>query len=310
VKALVTGGAGFIGSHLARRLIHDGHEVVVVDDFSTGRRANVPGACAVVEADVSAPIALEALPSNVDVVCHFAAQSSGPASAGIPYRDLQSNAASTLLLSRWCLEHGVPRFVYASSMAVYGNVERLPASEETTPCRPRSYYGVSKLSSEHLLQIAAQEGLNCTCLRFFTVYGPGQNLDNLQQGIVSIYLAYMLRSTEVPITGSLERFRDLVHVDDVVELCATVISRASTPSPVYNVGAGRPVTVRELLQRLVEALGVPEDFPIRELAGSASDQFGLYADISRASTELGWKPQVDLAGGLRGMAEWARDVVA
>src|SRR6185503_9343017 len=114
------------------------------------------------------------------------------------------------------------------------------------------------------------------------------------------------RSTEVPVTGSLERFRDLVHVDDVVELCATVIARASTPSPIYNVGAGRPVTVRELLRRLVEALGVPEDFPIRELAGSASDQFGLYADISRAFTDLGCNPQVDLAGGLRGMAEWAR----
>jgi len=212
-------------------------------------------------------------------------------------------------LSRWCLEHHVPRFVYASSMAVYGNVERLPASEETTPCRPRSYYGVSKLTSEHLLQIAAPEGLNHTCLRFFTVYGPGQDLDNLQQGIVSIYLAYLLRSTEVPVTGSLERFRDLVHVDDVVELCATVLARASTPSPVYNVGAGKPVTVRELLRRLVAALGLPDDFPIRELPGSVSDQFGLFADISRARAELGWQPGIDLPGGLRGMAEWARAVV-
>jgi UDP-glucose 4-epimerase len=309
VKVLLTGGAGFIGSHLARRLIRDGHDVVVVDDFSTGRRENLPDACTVVEADVSAPASLAVLPLDVQAVCHFAAQSSGPASAGMPYRDLQANAVSTLLLSRWCIEHGVSRFVYASSMAVYGNVEQLPASEEATPRRPRSYYGVSKLTSEHLLQIAAPEGLNHTCLRFFTVYGPGQDLDNLQQGIVSIYLAYMLRSTEVPVIGSLERFRDLIHVDDVVELCATVLARASTPSPVYNVGAGQPVTVRELLRRLIETLGLPEDFPIRELQGSVSDQFGLYADISRARAELSWQPRIDLPSGLRGMAEWARAVV-
>jgi UDP-glucose 4-epimerase len=215
---------------------------------------------------------------------------------------------STLLLSRWCLERGVQRFVYASSMAVYGNVEQLPASEDRTPCVPRSYYGVSKLTSEHLLRVAAQDGLRSTSLRFFTVYGPGQDLDNLQQGIVSIYLAYMLRSTEVPVTGSLDRFRDLVHVDDVVELCAGVAARPSTPAPVYNVGLGRPVTVRELLRRLIEALGLPEDFPIRELPGAASDQFGLYADISRARADLDWKPRVDLASGLRGMAAWAREM--
>src|SRR4051812_12440113 len=143
MRVLLTGGAGFIGSHLALRLLQDRHDVVVVDDFSTGRRSNVPSTCTVIEADVSNQEALAALPRDVDVVCHLAAQSSGPASAGMPYRDLQSNAASTLLLSRWCLDRGVRRFVYASSMAVYGNVEELPASESTTACVPRSYYGVS-----------------------------------------------------------------------------------------------------------------------------------------------------------------------
>src|SRR5207248_11339306 len=137
-----------------------------------------------------------------------------------------------------CLARGIPRFVYASSMAVYGNVDQLPASETGTPCRPRSYYGVSKLASEHLLNVASLEGLSSTSLRFFSVYGPGQNLANLRKGIASIYLAYLLDGREVPVTGSLDRFRDLVYVDDVVDLCVRVLALPSTPSPVYNVGTG------------------------------------------------------------------------
>ena len=296
MNILVTGGAGFIGSHLAARLVHDGHNVVVIDNLSTGRRTNVPLRCRLLELDVSEPATLLKLPSDVDVVCHFAAQSSGPLSAEMPYRDLQANAASTLLLSRWCLEHGVRRFVYASSMPV----------TEDAACVPVSYYGVSKLTSEQLLRIAAQEGLSSTSLRFFSVYGPGQDLENLNQGIVSIYLAYLLRSREVPVTGSLDRFRDLVHVDDAVELCARVIATRSTPHDAYNVGAGRPVVVRDLLQALIATTGASKGFPIRELPGSASDQFGLYADIARARGDFDWEPAIDLAAGLRTMVDWAR----
>ena len=306
MKVLLTGGAGFIGSHLAAGLLGRGHDVVVLDDLSNGRRENVPAGCTFIEADAGDPATLTLLPP-VDRVVHFAAQSSGPASADLPYKDLQSNAASTLLLSRWCVQHGIRRFVYASSMAIYGNPPVLPVSEDA-PQIPLSYYGVSKLTSEHLLRVAAQEGLRCTSVRFFSVYGPGQNLDNVRQGIVSIYLAYLLRGDHVPVTGSLERFRDLVHVDDVVRLCADVLERDSTPESAYNVGGGRPTTVRQLLDALIAAADLPADFPIRELPGSASDQFGLYADISRARRDFGWVPTVDLADGLKRMAQWARSM--
>jgi UDP-glucose 4-epimerase len=306
MKVLVTGGAGFIGSHLAAGLLARGHDVVVLDDLSNGRRENVPSGCALIEADAGVPATLARLPL-VDSVVHFAAQSSGPVSADVPYKDLQSNAASTLLLSRWCIERGIRRFVYASSMAIYGNPPELPVSEDA-PRIPLSYYGVSKLTSEHLLRVAAQEGLHPTALRFFSVYGPGQNLDNVKQGIVSIYLAYLLRADHVPVTGSLDRFRDLVHVDDVVRLCADVLERESTPEPAYNVGGGRPTTVRQLLDALIAAAELPRDFPIRELPGSSSDQFGLYADISRARRDFGWTPAVDLTAGLRSMAQWARSM--
>jgi UDP-glucose 4-epimerase len=191
-------------------------------------------------------------------------------------------------------------------MAVYGNVERQPASETTTPCAPRSYYGVSKLAAEHALRIATHEGLHATSLRFFTVYGPGQNLANLKQGIASIYLAYLLERRDVPVTGSLDRFRDLVFVDDVVELCFRILTRPTAPSGVYNVGTGRATTVRELIAMLVRLLGLPPNHPIRELPGSASDQFGLYADTTRAHADFGWQATTPLETGLRVMVDWAR----
>jgi UDP-glucose 4-epimerase len=223
----------------------------------------------------------------------------------MPYYDLMVNAASTLLLSRWCLEKKIPRFLYASSMAIYGNVETLPVTE-CTPCFPRSYYGISKLASEHLLRLASVEGLAVTAFRMFSVYGPGQNLGNLKQGMVSIYLAYLLRGVEVPVTGSLERFRDFIYIDDVVDIWLRALELPTTPATTYNIGSGRPTTVRNLLSALIMALDLPSDYPIRERAGSVSDQFGLYADISQVKAHLGWEPRTDLPDGLRAMAQWAR----
>lgn len=302
LRVLLTGGAGFIGSHLARRILEAGHEVVIVDNLSTGRLANVPRGADLLQLDIASPRLPAALPAGrFDAVCHLAAQSSGPASAQIPYEDLQTNAASTLMLSRWCLERGVPRFLYASSMAVYGDLDATVPVSESSLCVPRSYYGVSKLTSEHLLRLAAVEGLSVTAFRMFSVYGPGQNLENLTQGIVSIFLAYLLRGVEVPVTGSLRRVRDFVYIDDVVDVWMRALLRPSTPAAEYNVGTGAPTTVRQLLDAEISVLGLPADYPVRELASSPFDQFGVYADVTRARVDLEWMPRTELMTGLRAM---------
>lgn len=306
MRILVTGGAGFIGSALARRLIAEGHEIAVLDNLSTGKRSNVPPEAEFVEVDLARPDCLDHLPpGEFDAVCHLAAQSSGPASAEIPYYDLQANTASTLLLSRWCLKNSIPRFLYASSMVVYSNRQSSPVSEDAL-CEPISHYGVSKFASENFLRLASLEGLNSTSFRMFSVYGPGQNLENLKQGMVSIYLAYLLQKEEVPVTGSLERFRDFIYIDDVVDAWIRGLYMPRTPSLVYNLATGRKTTVRELLATLISVLQLPVDYPIKQLEGSVFDQFGSYADISRIESDLQWKPTIELKEGLNNMIDWAR----
>jgi len=306
MRVLVTGGAGFIGSALARALVGTGHDVVIADNLLTGKRENVPQGAAFVEIDVADGDALASLPGGgYDVVAHLAAQSSGAIGQTNPYADMRTNVGATLLLSRWAIERRVPRFLYTSSMTVYGQGNRQPV-DETAPCMPVSYYGASKLAAENYLRLAAGDGLNVTCLRLYNVYGRGQNLGNLYQGMASIYLAYLLRNVPVPVTGSLDRYRDFVHVDDVVEALLLALHRPATSSLVYNIGVGKSTTVRDLLRILIAAMELPKDPPIEEGAGSPSDVFGSVANAGRACKELGWSPRVELTRGLGDMVAWAK----
>jgi UDP-glucose 4-epimerase len=306
MRILVTGGAGFIGSALARRLIAEGDDVVIIDNLSTGKRSNLPPRATFVMADLAEPGTLELIPVGAyDGVVHLAAQSSGAIGQSNPYLDLRTNVGATLLLSRWCLDRAVPRFLYASSMTVYGQGNREPV-DETAACRPIGYYGASKLASESYLRLAADEGLGVTSLRLYNVYGRGQNLGNLYQGMASIYLAYLLDGVRVPVTGSFDRYRDFVHIDDAVEALVLALRRRTTPSPAYNIGTGSRTTVRELLRMLIAAVGLPPDHPVDELAGSPSDVFGSVATSRRAKDELGWEPRVPLKEGLRDMVAWAK----
>lgn len=305
-RYLITGGAGFIGSAIARRLLQAGQQVDIVDNLSTGLRSNVPAAARFIEADLASPATVEQLPREpYAAIFHLAAQSSGAVAQQGPYEDFQVNAGATLLLARWCLERNVRRFLYASSMTVYGDGNRRPV-DEAAVCRPIGYYGAAKLTSETYLQVAALQGLNPTVLRLYNVYGPGQNLANLRQGMASIYLAYLLTGGPVPVTGSLDRYRDFVHIDDVVDAFIAAAAIETLPFAVYNVGSGRSTTVRELLRLLVAALGLPDDHPIDEQPGQGGDVFGSVACIDRIRRDLDWQPKVPLAAGLAGMAAWAR----
>lgn len=306
-QILVTGGAGFIGSHLARRLVERGDEVTVVDNLSTGFRDNVPEGASFHLLDLSAPDFVASLPRQpFEAVCHLAGQSSGVVSFEDPVYDIQANSISTLLLSRWCIAQGVGRLAYASSTTVYGNPQHLPVSEDA-PYHPLTYYAVSKIASEHYLQLAYRKGLSTVSLRITNAYGPSQNLTNMKQGIASIYLAYLLRGEPVMVKGSFERARDFVFIDDVVDAWVRAIDRPITGSPIYNLGSGVLTTVRELLRQLILAVGEdPNHYPVYEEEPTPGDQDKIYADVSRIKADLGWTPRTSLHDGLRRMVDWAR----
>ena len=306
-RYLVTGGAGFIGGRIAERLCRRGDEVVVLDDLSTAADAVVPDGATLIEADLASESTYRHLPggASFDAVLHLGAQSSGEVSHTDPVRDFDVNARGTLLLLQWCRQTGVQRFLHASSMAVYGPVEGRVA--ETALPNPWSHYGVSKAAAETAVRFFDRGGLRTTVFRMFNVYGPGQNLANLRQGMVSIYLSYLLRGEPVLVKGPLDRYRDFVHVDDVADAWLSALADPHAEGRLYNLGTGRQTTVAQLLDALGIAFGHPPGAcPLLVGEGTPGDLHGNVADISRIRQELGWSPSVGLHAGINDMVRWAR----
>lgn len=303
---LVTGGAGFIGSHLARRLLEQGHRVTVADNLFTGFACKVPSGAGFIEVDIGAEDATRRLPQKrFDAVLHLAAQSSGEISFERPEYDVMTNVMGTLNMLRWCEATGTRRFLLASSMSVYGDVEDTPIVENH-PRRPNTPYGAGKLAGEGYLNVFSRRGLKTTCLRLFNVYGPGQNLDNMKQGMVSIYLRYVLDGKPVLVKGPGERFRDVIYIADVVDAWLTVLNNPASFGQTYNVGTGRKTRVSDLVRKVIAAFGhSPDAYPVVYADGTPGDQFGIVADSSKIRQELGWFAKTSLDEGLSRMANWA-----
>jgi len=241
MRALVTGGAGFIGSHLARYLLAKGWKVVIVDNLSSGSARNMPPGAEFRWVDLTYDGIVSALPQDrFDVVFHLASRVGQESSFEHPSWDLKANATATLNVLQWCQQKKIGQVVLASSVNVYGDPDHLPVTE-ATPVRPKSFYAVSKMASEWYCRVFQDLGLNTTILRLFNVYGPLQDLSNLKQGMVSIYMAYVARGEPVLVRGSKDRFRDFVYIDDVVEAFYGCVNERAY-GKTYNVAtAGRPV---------------------------------------------------------------------
>jgi UDP-glucose 4-epimerase len=302
---LVTGGAGFVGAATARALLKAGHRVVVLDNLSTGALENVPKGAEFVRGDGQDASAYERLPVGpYEAIYHIAGQSSGEISFDDPVYDLQTNAQSTLLLLKFALNSGCRRFLYASTMSVYGDQPDRPVNEDA-PCAPKSFYGVGKLASEHYLRIYESYGVRSTALRLFNVYGAGQNMANLRQGMVSIYLAQALKSRAIQVKGGADRFRDFIDVGDVVAAFLACEKNPATAGKIFNVCTGQRTTVRELLDLLRTCL--PFDVDVKFDGSTPGDMHGITGDPGRLAAATGWKPRVALPDGLRAMASWALD---
>jgi len=302
-KILITGVAGFIGSHIARRLLRDGYEVVGIDDLSGGDIASVPPEVDFIQADLAGKSVAQSIPSGCRKILHLAGQSSGEISFDDPVADLEKNTLSTLNLIRYGIENRVERIVYASSMSVYGAVEDAPIDEDHL-CSPLSCYGVGKLAAEGYLRVYMRK-LPFVLLRMFNVYGPGQNMKNLRQGMVSIYLAQALANGSIEVKGSLDRFRDFIYIDDVVEVWRRAVTQPSSLGRTLNVGTGVRTTVEALLKRICRLVPTAEYFVQGATPG---DQSGIYADTRKLQSSLGFDTFTQLDQGLAKFAEWARGV--
>lgn len=295
MHVLVTGGAGFIGSHSARALLGHGHRVTVVDDLSHGRREAMPEGADLVVLDIRAPEVVPLFAARrFDAVLHLAAQMDVRKSVADPLFDASVNVLGTLNLLEAARRAGTKRFVFASSGgAVYGEQDVFPAPE-THPRRPASPYGVSKLcGEEYLAHYALAHGISTLALRYANVYGPGQDPHG-EAGVVAIFLNKLLAGETATINGDGLQTRDYVYVGDVAR--ANLLGIESSATGALNIGTGVETTVVELAENLARHAGVPPRFA--NGPAKPGEQRRSCVDPSAGKAALGWEPLMPLDSGL------------
>jgi UDP-glucose 4-epimerase len=295
MRVLLTGGAGFIGSHVAEALLERGHEVAVVDDLSSGKRANVPEGAVFYEADVRAGCGEVFAAFRPEALSHQAAQMDVRRSVREPDFDADVNVIGTVRLLQNCVRHDVSRVVFASTGgAVYGEQREFPAPEDH-PQYPVSPYGVSKLAGERYLHYYhAQYGLSYRALRYANVYGPRQDPHG-EAGVVAIFCGNLAAGRPSTVFGTGGQTRDYVHVHDVARANVLALEKES-PSEAYNVGTGIETSVNQIYDLLRQASG--KDLPPEYAPARPGEQSRSSVNPSLVARALGWRPEVELAAGL------------
>ena len=299
MRTLVTGGAGFIGSHIADLLVAEGHEVAIVDSLVGGNRANVPTGARFHQVDIRTSELRDVLAvERPEVVFHEAAQMSVKVSTDRPIYDAEVNVLGLLNLLEACVATGVRKVVFASSGATYGNPTYLPMDEDH-PQLPGAPYGITKMVSEHYLRYYAQDhGLQYTSLRYGNVYGPRQDAHG-EAGVVAIFTSQLLAGKVPTIHWDGEQVRDYVHVADVAR--ANLAAATAGDGRCYCIATGVGTSVNQLYNLLTEALDTPVE-PNRS-DRRAGDLRAAYFDTSRARDELGWQARISLRDGIAGTVE-------
>jgi UDP-glucose 4-epimerase len=310
-RVLVSGGAGFIGSHIAEAYLRDGWEVVVLDDLSRGHERNVPKGAKFVRADIRSPEARKTIATGrFNVVNHHAAQIDVRVSVDQPAFDSHINVVGFVNLLEGAGEGGVGRVIFASSGGVvYGDPETIP-TPETAPKLPVSPYGVSKLAGEYYLRaLAALRNFEGIAMRYANVYGPRQDPKS-EAGVVSIFVSRLLERQPLTVFGDGRQTRDYVFVKDVARANVLASSVSSLPAtdidaPAFNIATSRQRSVLELAQSVGEVM---KQKPTLEFAPARPGElFRSALDVSKAKTVLGWTPQYAFEDGLRELVDWFKE---
>jgi UDP-glucose 4-epimerase len=301
MKFLVTGGAGFIGSHLVEALLAQGHQVKVFDNFSTGKEANLTpfksSSLEIIHGDITNEPSLQAACSGVDGIFHLAAVVSVQLSIEKPTECSRTNALGTMNVFESARKANISRVVYASSAAVYGDNANLPLSETEMPA-PLSPYGLDKWYGEQVARLYSQlNGISSAGMRFFNVYGPRQDPKSPYSGVISIFLEAARQGNELTIFGDGEQSRDFIYVKDVVAAMLLAMNGGGKDAEVFNVASGTGIT----LNHLVETMGLSLQKIVRKkhLPPRAGDIVKSAADISRIRDALGFNAHTGLIDGLK-----------
>ncbi|MHB1537988.1 MAG: SDR family oxidoreductase [Solirubrobacteraceae bacterium] len=310
MKVLVTGGAGFIGSHLAGRLLQLGHEVRILDNFATGRRSNLAafhGDVEVVEGDVQSAERAYTAVRGCELVFHQAALPSVPRSIQDPLTSNASNVTGVLNVMLAARDSGVRRVLYASSSSVYGSNPQLPKSEEMTPL-PISPYAVAKLAGEGYCRAFGEVyGLETVAIRYFNVFGPRQDPRSQYAAVIPNFITALLGGERPVIYGDGEQSRDFTYVENVVSGNVLAAQAEGVPGRVYNVACGRRITLNELCGELRDLIG--SEIEPRYAPARAGDVKHSLADISAARADLGYEPEVLLRDGLARTIDHLREEI-
>lgn len=310
---LVTGGAGFIGSHVVDRLISKKYKVIVFDNLSSGQKRYINPNAKFIRGDVRKTADLEKIFSKykIDVVMHIAGQPSIVTSFSDPKLDFETNFTGTMNVVLSCLKHRVKRFLYASSMTVYGNQKKLPISENA-PCVPINYYGIAKCAAERFVhttsdRIDLETPFNVTSFRMFNVYGPRQSLTNPYQGVLAIFIGNVLRGEPITIYGDGKHARDFVYIDDVAKVWVDAINNKRSFGKVFNIGSGKMIDINSLAKFVISTCGKNyKEYPIIRKPERSGNQRFIQARTALAGKILRFKPKYSFELGLVETLAWAR----
>ena len=307
---LVTGGAGFIGSYVVEGLIKKGHNVLIVDDFKDNSAIfYVNPKAEFIRKDITDPFLFQLLDEyEIEGVYHLASQTSTEGSFMNPSRDILTNSYGTWLIANYCKNRKIKRLIYSSTSAVYGDGCKEIVDEETS-IQPNSIYGVSKYGGELFIkQLFKNSQSKYTIFRFANIYGPGENFNYAGKGMIKIFSSFIWKKKPIVVKGSLERFRDFLFVEDLVEALIKSYDCENAYNQVYVLSSGKKVLLGELIPQIIRASGNSQDYPVIISDGTKGDTHGFHADISKIKRDLNWEPKHDLGTGLKKVFEWISKV--
>ena len=299
-NSLITGGAGFIGSHLSKKLTHDGHNVKVIDNFSTGFKSNlddIKNNIKIIKGDIRDSDLLRKEMKNIDIVFHMAANPSVAESIVDPFTTHDINVNGTLSLLKSAVENNVEKFILSSSCAVYGDNDLLPLSE-SIKVDPKSPYALSKYINEHYCKTFSDiYNIKTVCLRYFNVYGPKQNIKSEYSAVIPIFISSILKNKIPNIYGDGKQTRDFIFIDDIINANLLAMNTEINAGSIFNVATATETSLMDLIN-ILEKIFDREINP-KFLLKRKGDIYRSYANIENIKNQLGFKPKNDILTGVK-----------